>query len=245
MNRRFVDTDRWQALRKLESRTRKLYDYCWDMADASGVYEVDWEYLKIDTGEKYKGEDFAKLPKDKVKKISPVKFLFIEFILVNYGTLRENYNPHKPVFRDLEKNKLKINSSLNQAWFKLEEEDEYKDEKEDEDEKEKGYQILEIQEEALLYPTFDDYWNQYDKKVGEKGKVKSLWDKLKQEEKEKIMCYIPDYKLAQPDKQYRKNPYTFLYNKSWNDELIFTNGKQNNKYEKPTAEDVLERIRNG
>ncbi len=35
------------------------------------------------------------------------------------------------------------------------------------------------------------------------------------------MLYIPKYKAAQPNKQYRKNPETFLNNKSWNDELIY------------------------
>jgi hypothetical protein len=34
------------------------------------------------------------------------------------------------------------------------------------------------------------------------------------------MAYIPRYKLHQPDKQYRKNPATFLYQRSWEDEII-------------------------
>jgi hypothetical protein len=34
------------------------------------------------------------------------------------------------------------------------------------------------------------------------------------------MEYIPKYKEAQPDKLFRKDPATFLNNKSWNDEII-------------------------
>jgi hypothetical protein len=34
------------------------------------------------------------------------------------------------------------------------------------------------------------------------------------------MRYIPNYKICQPDKKFRKDPQTFLNNKSWNDELI-------------------------
>lgn len=73
---------------------------------------------------------------------------------------------------------------------------------------------------AEIYPTFEDFWEEYDKKVGKKEKIKSKWDLLGQTEKEKIMTYIPDYKISQPNKKYRKNPETFLNNESWNDEII-------------------------
>lgn len=81
-----------------------------------------------------------------------------------------------------------------------------------------------------VYPTFDDFWNEYDKKVGDRKKLKSKFDKLSQLDKEKIMAYIPNYKLAQPDKAFRKNPETFLNNKSWNDEIIFNNNIQPKTY---------------
>jgi hypothetical protein len=42
------------------------------------------------------------------------------------------------------------------------------------------------------------------------------------------MEHVAKYKQAQPDKKFRKNPETYLNNKSWNDEIIGTNGKQNN-----------------
>jgi hypothetical protein len=93
---------------------------------------------------------------------------------------------------------------------------------------EKGYQILEMKEPELEeYPTFEDFWQEYDKKIGEKGKIKSKWRSLSLKDREAIMDYIPNYKVSQPEKKYRKNPDTFLNNKSWNDELIYNNGKQN------------------
>lgn len=70
-----------------------------------------------------------------------------------------------------------------------------------------------------IYP-FEDFWNDYDKKRGEIEKIKSKWAKLTNEEKELIKLYIPKYKTAQPDKAFRKDPATFLNNKSWNDEII-------------------------
>lgn len=75
--------------------------------------------------------------------------------------------------------------------------------------------------------SFDAFWDAYEKKVG-RPKCEKLWDKLSNQDKIDCMAYIPRYKQAQPDKQYRKNPETFLRNKSWNDELIYRNGNSNN-----------------
>ena len=68
--------------------------------------------------------------------------------------------------------------------------------------------------------SFDDFWDDYDKKRGDKQKLIRKWDKLSDRDKLLIRDYIPKYKEAEPDKQYRKDPQTFLNNKSWNDELI-------------------------
>lgn len=67
---------------------------------------------------------------------------------------------------------------------------------------------------------FDFFWDLYDKKVGEKGKLKKKWDALNDLEREFAIKHIPNYKLSQPDKKFRKNPETYLNNKSWNDEII-------------------------
>jgi hypothetical protein len=67
---------------------------------------------------------------------------------------------------------------------------------------------------------FDWFWNDYDKKVGDKQKLKKKWNKLTDEERQNAMNYIELYKQSVPDKQFRKNPETFLNNKSWNDEII-------------------------
>jgi hypothetical protein len=67
---------------------------------------------------------------------------------------------------------------------------------------------------------FEWFWNEYDKKIGEKQKLKKKWNKLTDEERQNAMNYIDLYKQSVPDKQFRKNPETFLNNKSWNDEII-------------------------
>lgn len=90
------------------------------------------------------------------------------------------------------------------------------------DEKKPGLTVAHKQVESaepMVYPTFNDFWNLYDKKIG-REKSEKKWGKLTQSEKEKILEYLPGYIAATPDAQYRKNPETFLNNKSWNDEII-------------------------
>lgn len=77
----------------------------------------------------------------------------------------------------------------------------------------------EVESETLIWPSFEDFWEEYDKKSARK-KCEAKWSKLDQPTKEQIMAYIPAYKKSQPEKQYRKNPETFLNNESWNDEII-------------------------
>ena len=79
-----------------------------------------------------------------------------------------------------------------------------------------------VREKAETY-TFEQFWTDYDKKVGDKKKLEAKWTKIPEAEKKRILEYIPAYKEAQPNKAYRKNPETFINQKSWNDEIIKAN----------------------
>ena len=79
-----------------------------------------------------------------------------------------------------------------------------------------------------VYPSFEDFWILYNKRTGNKALIKPKFDKLPQKVKEEILNYLPAYIESTPDKAYRKNPQTFLNNKSWKDEIITQNGKQQN-----------------
>jgi len=89
---------------------------------------------------------------------------------------------------------------------------------------------------------FDIFWNEYDKKVS-RPDCEKKWAKLKDEERTSIMDHIPRYKLAQPDKKYRKDPKTFLNQQSWNDELIGANGPLPTISAKPKVDDGKQRYR--
>jgi hypothetical protein len=78
-----------------------------------------------------------------------------------------------------------------------------------------------------VYPTFEDFWTTYDKKI-ERPKSEKAWNKISQSDKEKIMAYLPRYVESTPEKKYRKNPLTFLNNQSWTNEIIRNNTETNN-----------------
>lgn len=83
-----------------------------------------------------------------------------------------------------------------------------KADKDKDKDKDKGYNLSSDSDESCVY-SFGDFWNDYDKKRGDKIKLSKKWDKISDTDKKKIKEYIPRYKAAQPDKQYRKDPATF------------------------------------
>lgn len=82
--------------------------------------------------------------------------------------------------------------------------------------------------QAEVWPTFDDFWTAYDKKVG-KPKSKKLWDKIKQSEKEEIMQHVPLYVASTQEEKFRKHPTTYLSNRAWEDQIINSNTQKNAK----------------
>lgn len=80
--------------------------------------------------------------------------------------------------------------------------------------------------DIFIWPSFLDFWDKYEKKQ-DRPKCEKKWEKINQEAREKIMLHLEDYILSTPDKQYRKNPLTYLNSESWENEIITpnTNGK--------------------
>jgi len=97
---------------------------------------------------------------------------------------------------------------------------------------------------SLRDSEFKIFWEEYDKKVA-KDKTYKLFIKLPVTDIDNLRDYIPRYKKAQPDKQYRKNPDVFLRNRAWEDELIMPsqneNGEKKLVYDGP--QHIKDRIR--
>lgn len=94
-----------------------------------------------------------------------------------------------------------------------------------------------INKEQQTNIAFDVFWDLYEKKKGNRQKCEKKWEKLTNEEREKIIKTLPDFKKSTPDVQFRPFPETYLNGKRWEDELnnTVTSGndyvaKQNNDW---------------
>ncbi len=68
---------------------------------------------------------------------------------------------------------------------------------------------------------FEIFWNLYDKKI-DRVKCEKKWLNLSDADRKLIIEYIPKYKKATPDKQFRRNPEVFFNNRTWENEIIET-----------------------
>ena len=77
-----------------------------------------------------------------------------------------------------------------------------------------------------IFPNFEEFWNQYNKKVG-KPKCQKLWKQIRQSDREAIVDHLDKYIPSTPDKAYRKHPETYLRSRGWEDEILEINLKHN------------------
>jgi hypothetical protein len=99
-----------------------------------------------------------------------------------------------------------------------------------------SHEVAKKEDENL---SFEVFWKLYDKKVG-KIKAQKLYDALSVEDRKAAIEYIPLYKQSRPDKQYRKNPETFLRNRAWEDEIInYATTQTHQRSGNPTDEQVV------
>lgn len=68
--------------------------------------------------------------------------------------------------------------------------------------------------------SFEEWWNLYQKKRG-KEKCRKKWAKLSAKDRKACIDATPAYVASTPDVVFRKDPYTYLHNKSWQDEVYF------------------------
>jgi len=72
---------------------------------------------------------------------------------------------------------------------------------------------------------FNIFWKKYDKKV-DRSKCEKLWNKINPAIYPRVQSHVEEYVKSTPDKKYRKNPATYLFNECWNNEIIIpANGK--------------------
>ena len=187
-----------------------LYLLTNDRTTQCGIYEITIKQMCYDTG--YNDDTIKKLilyfiNTGKVRYSEHTK----EMALKNWGKYNDSNSPKVRACIDKELLKVK-DRVLIQYIYSMHTHTQEEQEQEQEEEQDKEQEQVNID--------FDWFWDDYDKKIGVKDKLRKKWNKLSDEERQNAMNYLELYKQSVPDKQFRKNPETFLNNKSWNDEII-------------------------
>lgn len=220
MAKRFTDTEIWDKewFMNLKPKHKLLIKFIFDKCDVAGIWDANFTLASTYIGEKVSETDLNFF-KTSILKISAGKFFIKDFIEFQYGQLSEKCKPHIKVISTLKKYNLM--EGYTKGMERVEEKEEDKDKEKDmeeyteKEEEKEGEEVF----TDVKFP-FHKFWDLYDKKVGDKEKLMRKWDALSNTDQETAMTNIPLYKLAEPDKQFRKNPETYLNNKSWNDEII-------------------------
>jgi hypothetical protein len=245
MSKRLTDTNKYKKpfIRGLQGAYKLLWDYLYHDCDHAGIWIVDFEVAQV-----YLGQDMKVNKSDALRYFNngevriielenATKWFIVPFVEFQYGTLNDLNRAHNSVIQILRKYNIwdeetkNINKGLIRPLegCKDKDKDIVKDIVKDKESK------IEKKPSKI---SFTDFWDLYDKKRGDKIKLEKRWNELSKKDQEAIMLYIPEYIKAQPNKTYRKDPATFLNNRSWNDEII--SSKSTNSVH--SGEDPVEKI---
>lgn len=75
-------------------------------------------------------------------------------------------------------------------------------------------------EDKVISVDFNEFWNLYGRKVGDKKGAIKKWEKLTKQTKDMIMEILPEWKKQFSNVQYQPFPETFLNQERWNDEFL-------------------------
>lgn len=239
MPKRLTETSIWKNqrwFRKLHPTYKLVWKYLTDMCDHSGIWKVDFGELTEDTGlEDFVLKDFItacntdfnketgeKIIRERVKLVNSGVLWITGYIKFQYENKQFMINPAIPAINSaltILNGYGILHEALSKGYITLSQ----PYEKDMIRTKDKDIDIDTDKDKRINVP-FEDFWNLYDKKTSPKDLCQKKWENLKDSERELAIKYIPSYKISQPDKQFRKDPSTYLNQKAWNNELIYRDG---------------------
>ena len=121
---RFTDIHKWEKrwFRDLSPEAKLLLLYLYDACGDAGIIEIDPRRYMFETGLDLNKEDNALdelLQTDKLQHHDARYYILPKFIKFQYPNgLKENYNPHKGVWKEIKRHNIEIIPSLDQALTK-------------------------------------------------------------------------------------------------------------------------------
>jgi hypothetical protein len=230
MPKRFTVTEKWndEWFTKLTPQAKVLWEYLTDNCDISGVFEINLELMRFRIRFSPQVDILKHIQElndvckelgieDRIEWFTDKRRVWIRnFIKVQYGILSEKSSTHRGVMKALTNHS--VTKGLPKGLQTLIGGVKVKN-------KAKVKYMNSDKEDKQPNIPFVNFWTVYDKKR-DKDECEKKWNKLTDADRLAIMEYIPKYKKAQPIKQYRKDPKTFLNNYSWKDEIIAATDKE-------------------
>ncbi len=213
MGKRFFDTELFNKVwfSKLKPKYKSFWLYVLCNCDLAGIWESDFEASQFFIGDNITEKEILENFGKQLLKIDEKRYIIKDFVEFQNGI---NLNPKSPVHQKiiniLEKYSLYDRVLNRVVYTHIVIVEEVVEEK----------VIVEEVVDVEVCPTFKEFWELYDKKT-DKNKCENKWNNLKQLERESIINHLPDYIKSTPDKQYRKNPETYLNQRGWEHEVIF------------------------
>lgn len=97
-----------QGFRKLDVSLKIAYTWLWMNCDKAGYWQMDIDLFEFENpGIQWPGEELANALPGYIQ-ISARGVLLLDFLRVEYGVLKHDYNPHKPAWRSIEKISLSL-----------------------------------------------------------------------------------------------------------------------------------------
>lgn len=156
MSKRFSDSGLYSKawFRKLPPKIKCLWEWIRCNCDHAGVFEFDPELASFQIGEEV-NFDSLNLFENRIERVEKDKFWLVDFISFQYGTLKENYNPHKPVIASLKKHGLfsRVVQGLPKGSLTLVDKDKDKDKGKDKDKDKPSLEISQLIETYNKYAT--------------------------------------------------------------------------------------------
>lgn len=108
MSKRFTETTKWDApwFRKMKPVYKSFIQYLWDRCDSAGVWEVDMELAATYVGEQIDPMGALEAFAGRVVDAGDGKWIVTGFIPFQYGDLKPECKPHKPVLALVKKHGL-------------------------------------------------------------------------------------------------------------------------------------------
>ena len=82
-----------------------------------------------------------------------------------------------------------------------------------------GYEVTPPQSVKEINDDFEQWWNLYNKKRG-KDKCLKRWMRMSKKDRLACITATPAYVRSVSEKQYQKDPFTYLNGRCWEDEII-------------------------